>query len=477
MDNNVSLPLAMTPVEAERMMETVLRSDLASFVRKAATTLVPGPLLWNWHLDAICHALEQVLNGKNKRLIINLPPRSLKSVIASVALPAFALGHDPKRRLICVSYSQDLAAKHANDFRALINNPFYRRLFPNTRPSERKNSEAEVQTTAGGSRLTTSVGGTLTGRGGSLIIIDDPIKPSEVMSTAPRDACNNWFSNTLLSRLDDKTTGAIIIVMQRVHIDDLVGYVTQQSGHPWTVLSLPAIAPTSIEIPLGYGQIHQYREGTLLHPEREPQAVLDEIRANLGAKGFSAQYLQEPVPPGGAMIKRIWVNRFQEAPIRKPGQTIIQSWDTASKGGPDNDWSVCTTWLVARHQFYLLHLHRGRHDFPTLRNKAVGLFNQFRPSRILIEDTGAGSALAQELRKSGLPSKPIKVTQDKQARLAEVSIKFENGLIHLPERAPWLAALEDELFAFPGSRHDDQVDSISQALKHGVSGYTLDHIG
>lgn len=468
------------PAERKRLLEAVLRRDFASFVGKAATSLVPGKLAWNWHLDAICHALEQVRLGKTRRLIINLPPRSLKSVIASVAFPAFVLGHDPSKRIICVSYAQDLATKHSNDFRTLIGHGWYRSLFPGTKPSVRKNTEAEIQTTGGGMRLATSVGGTLTGRGGSLIIIDDPIKPDDAMSATTRDACIKWYSNTLLSRLDNKVEGAVVIVMQRVHMDDLVGHVTRQtnSGH-WTVLNLPAISPVDQRIPLGNGRDHLFAEGDLLHPEREPQQVLDDLRANLGSDSFSAQYLQEPVPPGGAMIKRAWISRYAEAPSRKPGQSIIQSWDTAAKGGPGNDWSVCTTWLVARPNYYLLHVHRGRHDYPDLRRKAIELADRHKPSRILIEDIGAGTALHQELRKSGMPVRAIKVDRDKQCRMSEVSTKFENGFVHLPERAAWLAVLEDELFAFPGSRHDDQVDSISQALKHGTSGYqiTAENIG
>ncbi len=466
------MPQLGTPERAQ-LYEAVLRRDFASFVGKAATSLVQGDLAWNWHLDAICHALEQVRLGKTKRLIINLPPRSLKSVIASVAFPAFVLGHDPRKRIICVSYAQDLATKHSNDFRALLGTGWYRRLFPQTRPSSRKNTEAEIQTTANGMRLATSVGGTLTGRGGSLIIIDDPIKPDDAMSATTRDACNKWYSNTLLSRLDNKVDGAVVIVMQRVHMDDLVGYVTRQTGADWTVLNLPAVSPADLVLPIGEGRSHRFREGSLLHPEREPQHVLDDLRANLGSDSFSAQYLQQPVPPGGAMIKRKWISRYREAPARKPGQSIIQSWDTAAKGGPGNDWSVCSTWLVARPNYYLLHVHRGRHDFPELRHKALELSKRFKPTRILIEDIGAGTALHQELRKMGQPARAIKVNRDKQVRMAEESVKFENGFVHLPETAAWLPVLEDELFAFPGSRHDDQVDSISQALKHGSSGYQL----
>ena len=162
-------------------------------------------------------ALTDVINGKCRRLIITVPPRSLKSICTSVALPAFVLGQDASRNIICVSYSEVLSRKHGNDCRALMHSPMYRRLFPRTRISSSKDTEAEIKTTAGGTRLTTSIGGTLTGRGGNLLIIDDPLKPQDAQSESSRESVKQWYSNTLLSRLDHKSEGSIIVVMQRLH--------------------------------------------------------------------------------------------------------------------------------------------------------------------------------------------------------------------------------------------------------------------
>ena len=209
-----------------------------------------------WHVEAIAWQLERVRRGEIRRLIINMPPRSLKSIAASVAFPAFVLGHDPSRRIICVSYSGDLAKKHANDFRAVLESPWYRSAFPSTRIGPFKNSETEIELTARGFRLATSVGGTLTGRGGDIIIIDDPLKPDDALSETKRSAANQWFTNTLLSRLDDKRTGAIVVVMQRVHIDDLTGFLLGQSDE-WDVLSLPAIADFDETIPLSAGRTYR----------------------------------------------------------------------------------------------------------------------------------------------------------------------------------------------------------------------------
>jgi predicted phage terminase large subunit-like protein len=407
--------------------------------------------------------------GEIKRLIINMPPRSLKSIASSVAFPAFVLGHDPTRRIICVSYSTDLAYKHSNDFRAVLTTPWYRTIFPNTLIGPYRDSEIEIELTRRGFRLATSVGGTLTGRGGDIIIIDDPLKPIDAVSDVKRKAVNEWISNTVVSRLDDKRTGVILIVMQRVHLDDLTGFVLGQSEE-WTVLSLPAIADQFERIPLARDEFYHRRPGEVLSPEREPMEVLEQLRLQMGSDLFSAQYQQAPVPPGGAMIKREWVQRYTEVPGFESGGITMQSWDTAAKGGPDNDWSVCTTWRQTRDcQWYLLDVWRGRVDYPTLKMKVEELAKKWRTGQVLIEEAGTAIGLLQELRYRVPGVTGIKPDRDKETRMSIASAKFEARQVHFPERASWLPELEAELFSFPGGRHDDQVDSISQALNHDKS--------
>ena len=455
----------MPPPSDARALEALLRSDFRPFVHKTFSTLAPGQTyIPNWHIEAIACQLERVRRGEIRRLIINMPPRSLKSIMASVALPAFILGHDPSRRVICVSYSADLAKKHANDFRAVIDAPWYRKAFPATRIGPYKNSETEIEFTERGFRLATSVGGTLTGRGGNIIIIDDPLKPDDAMSDTKRNGANLWFANTLLSRLDDKRTGAIIIVMQRVHMDDLTGFVLGQSDD-WEVLSLPAIAECEAIIPLGLGRTHHRRIGEVLSPEREPLYVLEALKLQIGGDAFSAQYQQAPIPPGGAMVKRHWVKRYKELPPHDQRYLIVQSWDTASKGGPDNDWSVCTTWIVTRDKrWYLIDVWRRRVDYPGLKAAVQALAVRWKAQRVLVEDVGAGTGLVQELVRKVSGIIAVKPSGDKKSRMAVASSKIEAGQVFLPEQASWLADLESELFSFPGGRHDDQCDSISQAL-------------
>ena len=237
----------------------------------------------------------------------------------------------------------------------------------------------------------------MTGRGGDIIVIDDPLKPDDAISEIRRTAANQWFTNTLLSRLDDKRTGAIVIVTQRVHIDDLTGFVTSQSDE-WEVLNLPAVAELDEVIPISDTKVHRRRVGEALSPVREPLSVLEKMKGELGSDAFSAQYQQMPVPPGGAMIKRDWIKRYAELPLQRERSLILQSWDTASKGGPENDFSVCTTWCISRERrWYLIDVWRKRVDYPELKAAVRFLASRHAADRVFVEDTGAGTSLVQEL--------------------------------------------------------------------------------
>ena len=450
------------------LLNAILRTDLYAFVGRSFSTLNPeATFLRNWHNEALCYHLELVRMGKIRRLIINLPPRSLKSTICSVAFPAFVLGHDPTRRLIAVSYGSELSIKFSNDCRTILQSSWYQSLFPGTRISRTKNTEAEVATTCHGYRLATSVGGTLTGRGGDLIIVDDPIKPQDAYSDSKRESINDWFDSTLLSRVDDKRTGAIVFVMQRVHPNDPTGKRLRGSND-WTVLNLPAIAEQDEQILIGENRYHHRKIGDLLHPEREPMSVLNDMRAQMGSDNFAAQYQQAPVAPGGNMIKRDWVRPYDDPPARMPSTFIVQSYDTASKPGEKNDWTVCTTWYVVDGKYYLIDVLRGRFDYPTLKARAIEHAQLHRPSIVLVEDSGLGIALVSDLQSRGFTTLPVKVEYNKQTRMAIQSAKFESGRVFFPRQASWLEDLESELFDFPASHHDDQVDSISQALAYQI---------
>jgi predicted phage terminase large subunit-like protein len=436
--------------------DAILRRHFESFLRRCFMTLNPGtPYLPNWHIAAIAYLLERVRRGEITRLIINLPPRHLKSLTVSVAWPAFLLGLEPRHRIFAISYGNELSSKHASDFRSIVESPWYQRAFYNMRIA--RSLEDEVSTTARGFRRSTSVYGTLTGLGGDTFIIDDPQKPVDAQSDIQRNRLNQWVSNTLMSRLDSKEKGIIIVVMQRVHLDDLSGYLMESGG--WTLLSLPAIAEQDETVAIG---------------DNESLESLKELQRRIGPDVFAAQYQQSPVPPGGGMIRREWLRYYQEPPARTYRATIIQSWDTASKDGAQNDWSVCTTWLRSDDRYFLLDLTRGRYDYPTLKATAMALAQKYRPQYVLIEDASTGTALAQELRSAyfGGAVQLVPIERDKIGRLYVNQAKFAAGLVLFPKEAPYMPELLAELLTFPQGKTDDQVDSISQALSHRT-GYDI----
>lgn len=443
------------------------RKDFPSFLIRAFPHIHGGADLDpNWHLDAVAYRLEQVGNGSCRRLLVTLPPRNLKSFTISVAWVAWRLGRDPSLNFVCVSYSNELAAKHARDCRAIMQSSWYRRLFPATIIKTSRSAVHDFETTSGGGRLATSTGGTLTGRGGDIIIIDDPIKPDEAMSDTTRNSVNEWFHTTLASRLNDKKRGAIILVMQRLHQYDLAGLLLESGG--WDELKLPAIAIEDEVIRLTRGLEHRRRAGTALHPAREPYEELMRIKQSVGSVIFAAQYQQEPVPAEGNMIRADWLVPYASPLDRSRGGQIVQSWDTASKDGLLNDWSVCITAWVRGRLVYILDVWRRKVEFPGLLKAAITLAREHNARSLLIEDQASGMQLLQKLRNdqpTGVP-RPIarKPEADKRTRLAGVSAMIEAGQVLLPQDAPWLAEFKQELLAFPSCRYDDQVDALSQLL-------------
>jgi hypothetical protein len=223
MMNIESLP----PDKQQNLLKALLRTDFKSFVIKVFKEVSPNNrYLDNWHVDVICHELMRITEEEdNNRLIINIPPRHMKSIICSVAYPAFILGHNPRAEIICVSYADELSSKFALDTRRVMETSWYRDIFPGARIAKDKKAVNDFNTTKGGGRYATSVNGTLTGRGADYIIIDDPIKPQDSFSDNIREKTNQWYGHTLYSRLNDKNRGKIIVIMQRIHDDDFTGYL------------------------------------------------------------------------------------------------------------------------------------------------------------------------------------------------------------------------------------------------------------
>jgi predicted phage terminase large subunit-like protein len=446
--------------------EFLLRRDFATFAGRCFQDLNPQTnLAMNWHLDVIAAKLTAVRDGKIRRLIINLPPRHLKSLMASIAFPAWWLGLDPTAQILCVSYGQELADKLARDCRGIMMSPWYRKIFP-TRLAPHRQAVQEFITTGQGYRLATSTGGVLTGRGADIIIIDDPLKPEEALSEAQRKAANEWYDHTLYSRQNDKRRGAIVIVMQRLHEDDLVGHVLTQE--PWEVVRFPAIAEAD--------EVHEIetiletrcftrRRGEALHPDREPLDTLDCLRRTIGEYNFAGQYQQSPAPLGGGLVKAEWFKRYRQSELPERFDRIVQSWDTANKATELSDFSVCTTWGVKGKELFLLAVFRQKLEYPALKRAVREQQNRFKATVVLIEDKASGTQLIQELIKDGCHAVTrYQPTTDKVMRLHAQTALIENGFVRIPEEALWLAEYLHELTVFPKGKHDDQADSTAQFL-------------
>jgi predicted phage terminase large subunit-like protein len=451
---------------AWREWTALLRDDFTSFAACWFRELNPGPrFAMNWHFEVLAGKLAAVREGRIRRLMICVPPRHLKSHLASIVLPAWCLGHDPSGQIICFSYAQDLADKLSRDCRRIVASDGYQRLF-STRLSPQRQAVPEFETTQQGCRVATSVGGVLPGRGADIIIIDDPLKPEEALSQTQRQAANEWYDHTLYSRLNDKLTGAIVVIMHRLHEDDLAGHVLTQE--PWEVVRIPAIADADelhrVETVFGW-QSFRRRAGEALHPEREPVAMLEQIRRTLGEYNFAGQYQQAPAPQGGGMVKAAWFRSY--AANERPAEfdRIVQSWDTANKASELSDFSVCTTWGIKGKDLYLLHVLRKRLEYPALKRAVREQRDAFDANVVLIEDKASGTQLIQELVAEGLHAVTRYQPQaNKIMRMHAQTAMLENGFVHLAKEAAWLAEYLHELSAFPKGKHDDQVDSTAQML-------------
>lgn len=444
-------------------VNAILREDLASFIHRTFAELSPGTAYRdNWHIRAIAWHLTRCYWRDIKRLIITLPPRNLKSISASVAFPAWALGQDPTLRFICVSYADALSNKHASDTRRVMESPFYRQCFPNTRTE--KATQSVIVTSANGGRVTTTVNGSLTGLGGNFIIVDDIHKADEITSDTKREAAIEFFTNTLLSRLDNKQQDVIIVIQQRLHEYDLVGHLLEAGG--WEHLNLPAIAEEPQQVAVGPNLFHTRQAGDVLHPEHESLPVLKQIEADMGPLKFAAQYQQRPAPLGGGILKWAWFQTYDDPPNPDCGGYVAQAWDTAYTIEKTSDWTVCTTWYVFPHRAYLVDVFREKLDFVAVEKAIYMQAERWKTNVVVIEAVSTGMALFQRLWFAG----KLNITSDKPQRakaerIIDESHAIYRGEIFIPRQADWLEGFRREILNFPNGKHDDQVDSLSLFLR------------
>ena len=454
-------------IAASRLVEALCRNHLQAFVVKVFGLLHPEgteQFVMNWHVDAMCHALEQCTLGHETRQIFEVPPRHLKSICASVALPAWLLGRNPAMRILVASYGAELADEHTRNTRTIMASDFYRRLFPNTVLTVDRSGE--FKTTRGGMRKGVSVGGATTGFGADVIIIDDLIKADAAHSEAEVKRVQDYLSSTLITRLNNPATSKIIVIQQRLSEMDPAGFLKAKGGYK--VLSLPSIASRRETIPLGRGRVHVREPNDLLFPQRFPAEVLERLRRDMGSSKFSAQHLQNPTPPEGNLLRLEWFKTYDFEPERELFSYVVQSWDTGQSESSTSDFSVCTTGGLRNNVWHLLDVFRDRVSYLKLLKKALYLHDRWKPEKILVEKAANGFALLDDLRgpENQLRSEVREFSPkgSKLERFNAAAAQIEKQKFALPAESPWLDDFIRECLAFPNSTHDDQADSMSQFI-------------
>lgn len=441
------------------------RENFFLFAREAFAVIHPGQTLAEApYFETLCFELQEAASKDGGRLIVTMPPRHLKSVFASIALVAWVLGRDNTCKTIVASYAEGLAKQHARLFKTLVTSSYYRSVFPGAGVTPRVNNATEFVTGAGGGRRAISVGGSVTGTGADIIIIDDMMKADDASSDARREEARRFFDSSLYTRLNDKSQGCIIVVQQRLHQDDLIAHLLEKGT--FRHLNLPAIA----EVPGKYRMYNGYEwhraQGDVLSPEREDADVLDQIRADMGEAAFRTQYQQDPASAGTSMLDFARVTLLDESPEDIRSFQNVQVWDTAIKDGENCDYSVGMTFGFDSERWVLLEVIRERMKFNALKESARRSQEKWDPDLIWVEDSANGSALVSDMRAEDREVfKTLGIRGSKEERFAPAAGYLEAGKIALLRNATYFADLRRELLAFPEGRYDDQVDAISLLVR------------
>jgi len=473
--------LDKTAVEAERCRRSFrLFIERAWSVIEPHTTFIPG-----WHIDCIADHLEAVARGDIRDLLINIPPRHMKSLAVAVFWPAWLWTQRPGTRFLCASYSLHLSTRDSVRCRRLVSSEWYQGRWGDVvELVEDQNQKIRFETSAGGYRIATSVGGTVTGEGGDFIIVDDPHNIEEVESEALREMVLRWWDEVMSTRLNDPKRGGRVIVMQRVHERDLTGHLLERGG--WHHLCLPAryepkvtVMPGQVEIQphheCPYGSDPRTQDGELLWPERFGEEEIKRLEIDLGPFGTAGQLQQRPVPREGAYFRAEW---FGQNPPDVADRIVrkVQYWDLAYSQRTGADFTVAVTLGIDGDQrLYILHVLRQRIEAEGLVDLMARHIEDTRPDLVGVEEGAYKQAAVRDIVRlltfrltHPAAVLPVPVSRDKVTRALLAASRAQHGFLFADKAAPWWGDFLTELLRFPKGAHDDQVDALAGAVQLAV---------
>ncbi len=460
----------LSPFEQEETLKKLLlrkkilelqkgqKEDFLLFVQSVWPEFIAGR-----HHKIIAKKFEDIANKKNKRLIVNMPPRHTKSEFASYLFPAWMMGREPRLKIIQTSHTAELAQRFGRKVRNLIDSQDYQNVFPGMELSADSKAAGRWETNQGGEYFSAGVGGAITGRGADLLIIDDPHSEQDALSSTALENAWEWYSSGPRQRL--QPGGAIVIVMTRWNTKDITGELIKAQGQPkadqWEIVEFPAIMPSNKPVWPEYWQLEE----------------LESVKASISIAKWNAQWQQNPTAEEGALIKREWWKPWDKPHM--PGlMHVIQSYDTAYSRKETADYSAITTWGIfmpdeQTPNIILLDVKKGRWDFPEMKEIAYDSYKYWEPESVIIEAKASGTPLTQELRMRGIPVINFTPSKgnDKLSRVNSVAPLFQSGVVWYPEGEAWAEELIEECAAFPYGEHDDLVDSTTQALMRFRQGH------
>ena len=462
------------------------KTDFITFVRQMAPSIV-SDFKMGRHIEVISEKLQQLETGEIKRLMVFLPPRSSKSVICSKLFPAWYIGRNPEHEVLTVSHSDQLSSDFGRSVRDIVNDERFTNIFKGVSLRSDVRAAGKWKTNLGGMYYAAGVRSQIAGRGAHIAILDDVMSEEDSYSEAGRRYVKEWYPAGLRTRI--MPNGSILIINTMYHYDDLCGWLLkQQDEHsiaPWAVVRIPAWLDEEsaelLDLPVG----------TSYFPEWKPDEILQvdeaEIKASNGARYWNALYMQDPTPDEGGIIKKKWIQWWdQDEP--PPCDFIIQTYDTAFSTRTTADFSVIQTWGIFsymdtdekgieswKNNLILLGNIKGRFEYPELRRISQQLYDEYKPDVCMIEKKASGQSLLQDLRMAGVPVLEYMPDRDKEARAHASSALLEDGRIYYPSDKKWAKNLIDICASFPATDNDDIVDTCTQAWLRLRKGWFVTH--